>query len=238
VKRITAAIVIGLLGVAIVRLASGTAYLSYVKPGMRFLLLAAGLLMIGLAIASAWDALRAPGPPVGTSKIEHTEAPNGHLPRIGLLLLIPFVTIFVIAPPPLGAYVAERSPGNALVDQSQPLPPLPSGDPVPIALPDYVWRAQADGGSSLKGRRVLVEGFVVPLDSGGWHLARIRIACCAADGLPYSIAPRGLPEATSTPPANTWLRIVGTWAPGEVPNVPAIDVESMVPIPAPIQPYA
>jgi len=225
-RRITAAIVIGLLGVAITRLAAGDAYLSYVKPGMKAFLLIAGIGMVILALASAWDALRRDG------------VAHDHVPRVGLLLLVPFVAIFVIAPPPLGAYVAERSASNAISPVAQPLPPLPPGDPVPIALPDYVYRAQVDGGSSLLGRRVQVEGFVVPQGDGSWHLARIRIACCAADGLPYTIDPRGSALQAATADPNDWLRVVGTWAPGGADGVPLIEVESIEPIPPPVEPYA
>jgi uncharacterized repeat protein (TIGR03943 family) len=233
-------VVIGLLGVAIFRLALGTAYLNYVKESMKPWLLLAGAAMILLAIAVIVDAIRRPDPL--NHGLDHGVAgahghDHGHAPRTAWLLLLPIATIILVAPPALGSYAAGRDDGNSISEPRTVLPPLPAGDPVPVFLSDYVTRAIWEGGTSLEGRVVELEGFVLRQDAGDWLLARLQIACCAADAFASKVRPVGLPEETLTLPSDTWVRITGTWAPDDDPTIPVVLVDSISTIPAPVNPY-
>jgi uncharacterized repeat protein (TIGR03943 family) len=117
------------------------------------------------------------------------------------------------------------------------LPPLPPGDPVPLALDSYAVRAVWDEGRTLVGRRVELIGFVTPTGDG-WQLTRLSLACCAADTVPTKVQPVGEVPAF---PANTWVRLTGSYAPGggtgTAAAVPWVEAEAIVPIAPPAEPY-
>lgn len=233
-------VVLGLLGVAVFRLSLGTAYLNYVKESMKPWLLLASAAMILLAIAVIVDAIRRPDPL--SHGPDHDGAdPHGHdhgrAPRAAWLLLLPIATIILVAPPALGSYAADRNEGNSISEPRTALPPLEPGDPVPVFLSDYVTRAIWEGGSSLEGRVVQLEGFVLPQEEGDWLLARLQIACCAADAFASKVRPVGLPAEVLDLPADTWVSITGTWAPDDDPTIPVVVVDSISTIPAPVNPY-
>jgi uncharacterized repeat protein (TIGR03943 family) len=231
-------VLVGLLGVAIVRLAWGTAYLNYVKESMRPWLLLAGGALIVLAVAIIVDAIRRPMMDGGNVAADDDHGHHhGRAPRTAWLILLPIVTIIIVAPPALGSFAAERDDGNAVSEPRTALPPLPAGDPVPVFLSDYVTRAVWEGGTSLEGRVVELEGFVLPQAEGGWLLTRLQIACCAADAFASKVRPVGLPPEAQALPADTWVRITGTWAPDDDPTIPIVVVDSITPIPPPVNPY-
>lgn len=229
-------VLVGLLGVAIVRLAWGTAYLNYVKESMRPWLLLAGGALIVLAIVVIIDAIRRPSSVTENATGDHGHD-HGHAPRTAWLLLLPIATIILVAPPALGSFAASRDDGNSVSEPRTALPPLPPGDPVPVFLSDYVTRAIWEGGTSLEGRVVELEGFVLPQPDGGWLLTRLQIACCAADAFASKVRPVDLPPEAQSLPADTWVRVTGTWVPDDDPTIPVVVVDAISPIPPPVNPY-
>ncbi len=222
------------VGAAVAELATSNTYLRYVKPGMRWMLLAAGLILIVLAVADVLaDARKKP------------DADDGHghhgLPRAAWLLLLPIFALLVVDPPALGADAAQRqspvaakpaAPKNNyswLADNSQ-------GDaPVALAVRDYavlaVWERD-----SMKGRAFQLTGFVTPAKNGTWYVTRIALTCCVADGTAFVVEARG----QTAPPKNQWVTVTGQWAEPTKRadgDVAALTIETVKPVTAPANPY-
>jgi len=241
-------IVLLLVGIVTLRISWGTTYLNYVKEGMRPWLLISGAVLVVLGVLAIIDVLRGRGdePDVHDVPDAHDEGHDDthghshhHGPRSAWLLLLPVVTLFVVAPPALGAYAAARDTTNSS-PSSRVLPPLPPGDPVPVFLSDYVTRAVWEQGVSLEDRTVELTGFVLPTDDG-WQLARLQIACCAADAFASKVQPVEVPEEFADLPADTWVTLTGRWVPTEgeptVDTIPLVTVDTLTVIPQPENPY-
>ena len=220
------------LGLVIVRLAAGTAYMNYVKSSMRYLLIIAGVVLVVLGIWLIVDAIRA--------RRRADDAEGQGAPKTAWLLFTPLLALLLIAPPPLGAYSAARASTNAVIlDQS--MAPIPPGDPAPMNLADYVTRAVAYDGKDLTGRTLELPGFVLPQPDGTWLLARMQIICCAADGYASKIRPVNVPADAQQMPANTWVTVTGTYVPD--PNadptveIPLISITSIRQVAQPDNPY-
>ncbi|GAA0957638.1 TIGR03943 family protein [Kribbella koreensis] len=208
-RRNVAGLVVVFVGAAVVQLATSNTYLRYVKPGMRWMLLAAGAILIVLAVADVLaDTRKKPG---------DARADDGHghghlLPRAAWLLVVPIFALLVVDPPALGADAAQRqSPvaakpiapkGNSFLAQS-----ADSTAPVPLAVRDYavwaVWEKE-----SMKGRNFQLTGFVTPGKNGTWYVSRIGLTCCVADGTAFMVEARG----QTSPPKNQWVTVTGQWA--------------------------
>jgi uncharacterized repeat protein (TIGR03943 family) len=234
VRRNVAGLVIVFVGAAVVQLATSGTYLRYVKPGMRWMLLAAGLILIVLAVADVLaDTRRKPAA---------SDDGHGHhgLPRAAWLLLIPIFALLVVDPPALGADAAQRqSPVAAkpadpksnswLANNSQ------GAAPVELAVRDYavwaVWEKE-----SMKGRAFQLTGFVTPAKNGTWYVTRIGLTCCVADGTAFMVEARG----QTAPPKNQWVTVTGQWAEPTKRtdgDVAALTVETVKPVTAPANPY-
>jgi len=261
VKRDIQALIVVLLGGAMVRISLDGTYLRYLKPAMFWFLLAAGLFLVGLGLVSAWfdGLLRKPsesqmvteeaderldayldGHPheVGSHGIQIDDG-HGHGaggPRVAWLLLLPVLGVLFVVPPALGAYAADR--GSVAAKPSDVLPSLAVGDPAAIPVAEYVTRAVWDGGRTLQGRTVQLTGFAVRRSDGGFDLARLSLTCCAADAIAAKVQLKNLD--TSVVP-DEWLTITGRWVPGggvDSPSaVPWIEVSIAEPIEAPDQTY-
>lgn len=87
-------------------------------------------------------------------------APDGHDhshgPRVGWLLLAPFLLIGFVVPPPLGSFAAARDDGQARPssDTFDISSDLPEGEVVEMSLTEYQTRALYDESRSLEGRTV------------------------------------------------------------------------------------
>ncbi|MFJ1968677.1 TIGR03943 family putative permease subunit [Streptomyces sp. NPDC087903] len=210
-------------------------YLRYVKEGMRPLLIASGVLLILLGVAEAWSRQgtsggtgdggeggagtgteAGTGTRAGTGTDEHAHAGESHgahdhsgMPRVAWLLFLPALSLLFYAPPALGAYTASREPPKAVTPQDD-FEPLPAISPLPITLRDFTSRVQQDRGQAIKGRTVLMTGFVTPGKGGGWYLTRIMLSCCAADAQSVKV----LVDDVPAPPADTWVTLTGTWHAG------------------------
>lgn len=241
-SREAQSLLVTLLGAASLRLSFTDVYLRYVKEGLRPFLLIAGLLLVVLGVVSLWRDVVARRNPDAAAEAQQLEAEeqaghdHAHGPAVAWLLVLPIMAIFLVAPPALGAYSAGRG-SSTVAKPDTGFPALPKGDPVALTLTDYAGRAVWDEGS-LSGRAVRMRGFVAPRPGGGYYLARLTIACCAADSRPVKISVRG---AEASFPADTWIELTGRYLPGiertgsdVVPRIQAVSVRE---IPSPRQPY-
>lgn len=131
-KRNVAGLVVVFVGAAIVQLAISNTYLRYVKPGMRWMLLAAGIILILLAVV---DVL------ADTKSKEHADDGHNHhgLPRAAWLMLIPVFALLVVDPPALGADAAQRQ--SPVAAKRSPRRATP-GSPTARGTPDrYRWQS-------------------------------------------------------------------------------------------------
>jgi uncharacterized repeat protein (TIGR03943 family) len=225
VRREVQNLLLVLVGGVLLRLSISGAYTSYVKPGLGPYLTTAGAT---LAVLGLWSLLR---------DARHTVT-DGHRhrgSRAAWLLLLPTFTIFLIAPPPLGAYAADRGSVSVPQPSAENLPPI-QGDPADLDVVGFVVRAVWDSKETLKGHRVRMTGFVTEDPAGGWYLTRMEISCCAADAQPFKIQALGAPPF----PANTWVQIVGGWIPGggrRRDAIPIVKVDTAVQVAQPADPY-
>jgi uncharacterized repeat protein (TIGR03943 family) len=236
-NRQAQAVVLLLVGGAILRASVTDLYLRYVKEGLRPFLIAAGVLLVAAAVATLWYELRP-----GRRADAHDGHDDGHghaEPRVAWLLVLPVFALLLVAPPALGSYAANRA-GTALQETSD-FPPLPPGDPVTVSVVDYATRAVYDDGKSLAGRRVQVTGFVMVGDDGAPYLARMTLSCCAADARPVKI---GLDGAVPTGlAADSWLEVVGRYTSRSTKDsvndgvIPYLEVEEARQIAAPTNQY-
>jgi uncharacterized repeat protein (TIGR03943 family) len=232
VRRDTQHVLLVLLGGALLRIAADDTYLRYVRPSHRWLLLGAGAVIVVLAVvALVRDRTAAPDRPGGH---DHGGAER-HVPW---LLLAPVLVIALVAPPALGAdAVARAGARNAVVQASDAFPPLPPGDPAELAVADFVERAAWDTTGTLDGREVVLTGFVVRRGAAT-DLARMTIACCAADARPNRV--RLVGDVGEIAP-DTWVRVAGLVQPGSATlatgYIPTMTVTAVTPVPPPPDPY-
>ncbi|HEX8858457.1 MAG TPA: TIGR03943 family protein [Actinomycetes bacterium] len=213
--------------------------LSYVRAGIRPLLLASGAVLVALGLA----AFRGPV----------ARAPEGHAhggvgPRIGWLLALPPLVLILVAPPALGSYAAGQRavPVADWVGQGAPrFPPLQRAvaGAVPMDLSEFFYRARFDPNRSLAGARVRLLGFVTHHRVGGAYvLARFQMFCCAADAEIVEVAVRGDPTPRA---AEQWLLVEGRWqpppgqraAPGTVDVLPVLLADAVRPVAPPRDRY-
>jgi uncharacterized repeat protein (TIGR03943 family) len=262
-NRQAQAVVLLLVGGAILRASVTDLYLRYVKEGLRPFLIVAGLLLVAAAVTTLWYELRPPrrvaapagggvadGPvpdgPVSDGFVEATEHADehdghghSHDPKVAWLLVLPVFALLLVAPPALGSYAAGRS-GTAIQEVSE-FPPLPAGDPVRISVLDYATRAVYDDGKSLGDRKIKLSGFVLIGEDGAPYLARMVLSCCAADARPIKIGLAGAVPAGLA--ADSWLEVTGTYTDRTVKDVvndgviPYFDVTEANPVPAPHNQY-
>ncbi|GAB3266241.1 TIGR03943 family protein [Alteromonas gracilis] len=211
------------LGGVLVKTSLTDAVLLYVQPWMRWPLFATGILILVLSVLHIVEDWR------GDREEE------GH--RAGLsvwFLLVPSLLVLVVNPPALGAAFVEQRGGNP-DPPAQVAPayaPLPAGDPLPMTVSQFVTLHQSAPTEIMDGRRIALTGFVTARGDD-WYVARISIACCAADGTAYEVRMTG----AEAPPTDTWVEVVGTW---EVPteaaprrSAPTLMVERLREVPTP-----
>jgi len=174
----------------------------------------------------------------GRVAVDHADDGHGHGMGVSWLLLLPVAAIFLVAPGPLGAYTAQREGSTVTQPKtSDTIGALPAGDPVPLSLQEYAVRAVWDDGRTLTGRTVELIGFVTPTDDS-WVLTRLALACCAADAVAVKVQPVGdVPEL----PANAWVAVTGRYVEGggtgSSDAVPWLDVQTIIRVPPPADPY-
>ena len=222
-------ILLMLLGGALVKITLNGTYMRYVKPTAQPWVLAAGVIMVSLAVIAILRDIRTNRP----------EPDHAHSGRWAWLLLLPVLAIYLVAPPALGADSVLRA-GNrtAPVRQGSAFPPLPRTAVAPIAMGEFITRSVWDQSNSLAGRTVALTGFIVHAN-GTDYVARLVITCCAADATPMKVALTG--RQAGELPDNQWVRVAGVLRPGSATEAngytPTFAVSSLTTVDAPEDPY-
>ncbi|GAA3272648.1 MULTISPECIES: TIGR03943 family putative permease subunit [Dactylosporangium] len=227
------AVVLLLIGGAVLRVSLTGQYLNYVKASLQPYLVTAGALLVLAGAFTLWYELRG----VREADDGHGHAHSG--PKVAWLLLAPVLGLLLFAPPALGSYAAGRS-GSAVTAQSE-YAPLPAGDPLAITMLDYASRAVFDKGVSLGERRLQLTGFAMKGPQDQWLLARMMVSCCAADARPVKVALDGeLPDGLAD---QQWVRVIGKYSGREIQDdvngeaIPFIEVSEVTLIPVPQEQY-
>ena len=232
-------------GVLVLIVADGT-YTHYVRPAAAPLVLAAGLVIVALALTDVVRDLR--GRPDAVPHDHHH--PQERSSRVAWLLLLPVLTVLLVAPPALGSDAVDLAGGRtAPTAPTAPDAALPPGDAPALAVVDFVSRTAAAASpspspgpaSALATRDVTLTGFVVPARAGsGSDLARLVISCCAADASPVRVHLQGVPAA-GTGGGDRWMRVRARWVAGTGGAtdgfVPTVRVVDAVDVPAAVPAY-
>jgi uncharacterized repeat protein (TIGR03943 family) len=172
-NRQAQAVVMLLLGGAILRTSLGDLYLRYVKAGLRPFLIGAGALLVLAAIMTLWHEFRSDPDADPDHGHDHGDGKQHREPMVGWMIIAPVLGLILIAPPAMGAFAAGQS-GTALSTAAESdYPPLPPGDVVPITMLDYASRAVFDKGRSLADRKVRLTGLLTTGANGRQILARM-----------------------------------------------------------------
>ena len=246
-ERTQGALLLAVGGIAI-RLGVTDAALAYVKPGIQPLLTIAGVFLVVIGVLTVVRAFR--GKPDELDLHGHADHGHGHQPghgpAVAWLLTLPLLALLLIAPPPRGAFAANRQSDRPLAETGSEFGPLPeptADGAIPLKLSEYVYRALYDKQETLKDKTVRLTGFVTKAEEPGaaFQLTRFMIACCAADGQAVDVVVRTDQPA---PPVDTWLELDGTWEPrpdqdpGELTlTPPLIRATGIRQIEQPAQPY-
>jgi uncharacterized repeat protein (TIGR03943 family) len=219
----TQGLVLAVVAAVLIRLSVTGEYLRFVTPWMRWPLLAAGLILLAMAVRPAMGWIPA---------TSHATAP-----RTAWLLFLPVLVVFVVSPPPLGAFLAERRATQAPSLADPIAAPLPeTSGPALLSVGEFVWGvSQKDDPIGISARRVTMTGFVSGTGDN-WYVTQLQIACCAADATVARVKVTG----HDSPPRDQWVEVTGTWLEGSGldGDVPATVVaEQVVEIDAPREMY-
>jgi uncharacterized repeat protein (TIGR03943 family) len=240
VNRQAQSAVLFLLGAALLHAGLTDLYLRYVKAGLQPLVLAAGVVLIATALATAWYEWRHKDH--GEDHADGEGHGEGHVhrePRVSWLLVLPLFALILVAPPALGSYSAMRT-GTAL-QQAYGYQKLPATGPLRLGLADYAGRAVYEHGRGLAGRRITITGFVALDHSGAPYLVRMALNCCAADAQPVKIGLTGQIPPVLKP--DGWLQVTGTYTAKRTKDtvnggpIPYLDITEARPVPTPHDPY-
>ncbi|MGH3762872.1 TIGR03943 family putative permease subunit [Actinophytocola sp.] len=229
-RRETQNVLLVLLGGALLKISFTGGYLRYVRPQHQWLLILGGTVMLALAAVAIVREVRG-----------QRVAGHDHPARSAWLLLLPVLAVFLIAPPALGSDSVQRAasaPAVTAEDGMERYPALPKADVVPLGLSEFTERAAWDSGGSLTGRAVRLTGFVVH-EGRDTYVARIAIACCAADAYPVKVKLLG--TGLSRFADDRWVEVAVEVRPGTATKandyVPTATVRSIRPVREPADPY-
>jgi len=226
-----------LVGALMVRLSVGGAYTRYIRVGMGWWLLIAGVLLVALGLAGVVRALWPGRRAVPTDGHAHGHADgHAHGDRVGWLLLAPVVALLLVTPPALGSFGVDRSAAVNVTSGGRTFDPLPAGGTaVPMSLLEFDERVADHDGASFGSTPVRLTGFVArAADGKGFRIARYQIACCAADAAASVVRVTG---TTGNPPArDQWVTVIGTFQ-RSAGDIPELHATSLTEVPAPADPY-
>jgi uncharacterized repeat protein (TIGR03943 family) len=227
-RRDTTNVLLLLAGGVLVKITLDGTYLRYVKPTAEPWVLAAGLVMVGLAAGSIARDIAARRPIYG----------HQHTGSWVWLLTLPVLAIVLIAPPALGADTVLRTGNRTMMPRQATFPPLPNTAVIPLAMTDFITRSVWDTSNALNHRTVALTGFVVH-ENGTNYVARLVITCCAADATPMKVALTG--HQADQLPNDQWIEATGTLNPGSATTAngytPTITVTSLTTVDPPPDPY-
>lgn len=185
-----------LLGVIGFKIVITDSYLHYVNAWMKWPILVASFILVAVSVRYLFG------------RSLDSDQHEIQVPAVTWLLLLPVLVLFVIAPPELGAYAAERRTA-----MSAPKPPIttPSNNgsqaPVSSLISDFVSLAQWEPVKNLTYRPVILTGFVSKGSKDSWYVTRLGISCCAADAVAWRVRVVGAPA----PERDQWVQVTGTW---------------------------
>lgn len=219
------ALVLSGLGGVTLRVGATDEWANYVNDWMRWPLVVSGVLLVALAFVVIITA-------VGDHEHDHDRA-SAFVPW---LLVLPIVVGFVIQPPALGAYVADRraNQADARTYSDPAVTPLSETGENEMPVSSFVARASYDR-EMLADVTVRLTGFV-SVDGGGWYITRLAISCCAADGAAFRVRV----ENADAPPEEQWVTVVGTWVEGtgiRLGDTPTITAAEVAEVDQPKHPY-
>ncbi|ANI91448.1 TIGR03943 family putative permease subunit [Dietzia timorensis] len=223
------------LGAALVVIAlNGTVHL-YLAPSMRWPVLIAGLLIMGLAAA---DAALGGGENSHSEGHRHSHVHSHDPARLPWLLLVPGALLLFVVPGPIGADASDEYTVRSGAMYSGPLPP---GNAPEISIQELWVRAERPEDHSLDGRELTLTGQV--LDDGGRpRIGRVIITCCAADAKTISagVSAESAHLLDGIAPGE-WVRAVVSESPRDNADPsdgsPTVAVRDVLPIDPPDSPY-
>jgi uncharacterized repeat protein (TIGR03943 family) len=221
-----------LVGAVLLRLALTGTFQRYVREGMGWLLVAAGLVLAAIGAVAFVRALRHETP----ADLHDHSHEHGHGVGVGWLLLAPISALLLVAPPTLGSFGVDRSAKVDITAGIGVFEPLSrERGPRAMTLLEFSQRAYENAGKSFNRAPVRLTGFMAGQDAGGFKLARYQIACCAADAVPVVVRVVGAHGALPT--RDQWLVVTGTYRSGGDEDLPVLTATSIVDIDAPGDPY-
>jgi uncharacterized repeat protein (TIGR03943 family) len=222
VNRPAQALILTALGGVALRVGITDEYTRYVNAWMRWPLVVSGVLLVALAF---------------TVLLRRYDDDHPTTPAAWALLL-PVVIGFVVQPPALGSYVAERRVNDvASVSYDEAaVAPLTDGETADMLVSEFVALA-ATYGEVLAGHDVQLTGFVTR-DEEGWYVTRLTMRCCAADAAAFRVRVDG----AEAPPDEQWVKVVGRWVEGtgdgtDAAEPPVLTADEVTPVPEPRQHY-
>jgi uncharacterized repeat protein (TIGR03943 family) len=241
-----AALLCALVGITLLRLVWSGVFRRYVRGNMAVWLVIAGVVLVAASAITWWRGRTATdrqghdhdGPDHdGHDHDGHEHDGHAHASRIGWLLLVPVLVLFLVAPPGLGSYALGRALATSHVRAGAgTFRSLVGPGPVEMLLKEFDERAYDRDGASFAGVPVRVVGFVGTHDASGFVVARFQIACCAADGVADFARIVGFGGVV--PARDTWVEVTGVFEPGAGPQQPPhLRPSSVVPVAVPGDPY-
>lgn len=243
----------------------GDQYVNYVKPFFFWMLMPAGVVLVVLGVGTVVAELRVarqedradramapqPSSPAPTHAAEGGQDDghdHDHMPWTAWFLLLPVVVVFVVAPPALGSYSVASTGGSSAPPEEESanftgVPDLPD-DPNTaheMSVQEFVMYSWIDEERTLDGQLVRLTGFAVPPEGDdvgeGWYLARLEMACCAADAIVNKV----LITDEEEPEPDSWFTVEGYWVPpeGDLAEVSThqFEVRSIEDVDSPPDPY-
>lgn len=209
----------------------------FVQQRMRYPLLVAAFVVLGFGL---YEALH--------GSADEAREPSSRkwsvAPRVGWLLILPFIVLISVAPTALGAAAADRVGAFTPTEWDGTFEPIDaSSGPVEMRVLEFLNRAIWDDARSLEGVPVRLEGLVVNDSSvpDGFKLTRFMVSCCAADGIPLQVAVHGtadfeddtwvIADVVWRPPDTRYQEVEGDWV-VEANAIEVVAVEE-----APTDPY-
>lgn len=222
-NRNAQAVVLTAIGAVALRVGITDEHTRYVNEWMRWPLIVSGVLLVGLAFTTVFG------------RREDDEHPA--TPAVWALLL-PVVIGFVVQPPALGGYVADRRVNDvaSVSYDKAAVASLAEGQTHDMLVSEFVALASTYG-EVITDRDVKLTGFVTR-DDDGWYVTRLTLRCCAADAAAFRVRVEG----AEPPPDNQWIEVVGTWVEGtgegaDATEAPAVTAGEVTEIPEPRQHY-